>query len=96
MRFYNVFAHIRGSENLPARPNPGEIWAWGGGTRGKGSAVLDAWRLGGVFLRCVWANPEPEMRFYDVLAHIRGSENLTARPVHKEIWAWGGGLGGRG
>ena len=30
-----------------------EIWDWGGGTRGKGSAVLDAWRLGGVLLRRV-------------------------------------------
>ena len=98
MRFYNVFAHIQGlasQENLPARPNPDEIWAWGGGTRGKGSAVLDAWRFGGVLLRCVCAHPEIEMCFYDVFAHIQG-ECFPARPNSSEIWAWGGGTWGEG
>ena len=63
MRFYDVFAHIQGlggQENLAARPNPDEIWAWGGGTRGKGSAVLEAWMLGGL-----------EVCFYDVFEHIQ-------------------------
>ena len=90
MRFYNVFAHIRGSENLPARPNSNDIWAWGGGTWGEGLAVLEDWMLGGL-----------EVCFYDVFAHIQKlrcafttclrtsrAEFFPARPHSSEIWAW--------
>ena len=68
MRFYDVFAYIQGfggQENLPARPNPEEIWAWGGGTRGKGSAVSEAWMRGGLEVSL-------EVCFYYVFEHIQG------------------------
>ena len=108
MRFYDVFAHIHGLRGWEARrtfPSDqifSEIWAWGGGTRGKGSAVLEAWMLGGlevcfydVFehiqsLRCV---------LHDVFAHIHGlggQEFSPARPVSGEIWVRGGGTRGKG
>ena len=36
------------------------------------------------------------MRFYDRFLQILRPENLPARPSFIEIWAWGGGNGGRG
>ena len=96
-----MFAHTRGSENLPVRPIFSEIWAWGGGTWGEGLGLMD-WRLGGL-----------EVCFYDVFEHIqslrcvfttclRTSRGLEARRTFppdltgNEIWAWGGGTWGEG